>query len=722
MKTTIFTFAFSLLFFSGFAQSKLSLTPAESRTITLEFDNSGKLINSIPSAIRKNDILRFNIPPPDSGSVFKKYNMKQKQKVFQNDTCVTVNAQIKDKKSWEKYFSYYLKLEILKNDGTRINQSVPNLNDTTFKYVITNEDVSIEYKIIKTNEDNIFLANYLKEKIGKYHTLSKYRNYLQKLEKTFNSYALKVDGLLLKDTLDSVEACIGCKKKVIKTNFEVLDSLQKNDKNLCDINRLYTTVIKENKDWIEQWLWYTEGKINLNPFDIYDPSEEILENDRQINLLTEKLILRKELSKKASPPAGIKELGEIESKISDITDTLNIRLKLKQALIEQKDSYYEWLKSISQKSEILYKGILFSSDNERIAWMHHYDAKRNFQQQNLASTLPRWISEQDEVFVLTHNIDTAKISLKPNIIPIPIKSKLEEQIMPIDEVLTKSLANKDVINKINLFNKTFGMKESLFDNANSKLNKESDIKVKIPTEDEYKSQVINFKVAKQNLKWLLEQTEPPSEIKLKDGKNPKYYTDLQIIDEPVLDNSNLKVDYSLFVKGKEKEVSSSGYKKYKLVSFWPAVGIAHVTQPRNVAEFANGTFTNNTEIGQFEATVGVKWYPWKTNVAYDRSTRKAIEQLDNSYNTDRGNNRLLNRLSLYVGLGVSQKVLKSYFAGVSWDITPGLSIQGGTNIYFNKYYDLSNGVVENVYEKPTFNPHFSITIDPGVVPFLLKFL
>jgi hypothetical protein len=709
MKTTIFTFVFSLLFFSGFAQSKLSSSTVESKIITLEFDNSGKLINSIPSAIRENDILRFNIPPPDSGSVFKKYNTKQK--VIQNNDCVTINAESKDKKSWKKYFSYSLKLEILKNDGTRINKSISTLTDTTFEYAITDKDVSIEYNIIKTNQDNIFLTNYLKEKIGKFHSLSKYKNYLQILEKKFNSYALKVDGLLLKDTLNGIETCIGCKKKILKTNCEVLDSLQKNDKNLCDINRLYTTVTNENKDWINQWLWYTEGKVKLNPFEVYDPSEDILENDRQINLLTEKLNLRKELSKKENPPSGIQTLLEVDNKISEVTDTLNIRLKLQLALKEQKSSYNEWLKSISQKSEILYKGILFSSDNDRIAWMHHYDAKRNFQQQNLASTLPRWISEQDEVFVLTHNVDTSKISLKPLIASIPIKSKLEEQIIPIDIAFGNAIANIPKIKKSIL---------SLSDDT-PKINViekiDCDNKIEL-----LRMSIDNFKIAKQNLKWLLEQTESPLEIKLKDGKTPKYYTDLQIIDEPMLDNSNLTVDYALFVKGKEKEVSSSGYRKYKLVSFWPAVGIAHVTQPRGIAEFANGTFTNNTEISQFEATVGVKWYPWKTNIAYDRSTRKAIAQLDNSYNTDRGNNRFLNRLSLYVGLGVSQKILKSYFVGASWDITPGLSIQGGTNVYFNKYYDLSNNVVEKVYERPTFNPHFGITIDPGIVPFLLKFL
>lgn len=715
MKTIILTLVISLLFFSGFTQSKLSQIPSKPIVIKLEFDNSGQLINSLPSAIRENKILHFKIQPPDTGLVFKKYNSKQKPKVNENDKCITINSSINHEKIWKKYFSYKLNLEILKNNGTRVNKSVTTLTDTTFEYPITDTDVSIEYKIIKTVEDNIFLANYLKEKIGKYNTLSKYKNYLKKLERTFNSYALKVDGLLLKDTLNSAESCFGCKKKVIKTNCEVLDSLQKNYDNLCDINRLYTTVMTENKDWIEQWLWYTDGKVKLNPFDVYDPSEDILENDRQINLLTEKLNLRKELSKKENPPNGIKTLAEVDSKISDVTDTLNIRLKLQQALKSQKDSYNEWIKSISQKSEILYEGILYSSDNDRIAWMHNYDAKRNFQQQNLASTLPRWISEQDEIFVLTHNVDTAKISLKPLITSIPIKSKLEEQIMPIDVALSNALASVNGTIQILKSESKFSITE--FDKNN--IVKKNDCEDK---KELYKSSIENFKVAKQNLKWLLEQTEPPLEISLKDGKTPKYYTDLQIIDEPVLDNSNLKVDYSLFVKGKEKEVSSSGYKKYKLVSFWPAVGIAHVTQPRGIAEFANGTFTNNTEISQFEATVGVKWYPWKTNVAYDRSTRKAIAQLDNSYNTDRGNNRFLNRLSLYVGLGVSQKILKSYFVGASWDVTPGLSIQGGTNIYFNKYYDLSNSVVEKVYERPTCNLHFGVTIDPGVVPFLLKFL
>lgn len=717
MKTIIFTFVISLLFFSGFTQSKLFPVPVKPRVITLEFDNSGQLINSIPSAIRENKILQFKIEQPDcEKSVFEKYKKRQ-DTVTINNNCVPIEFTDSHVPLWDKCFSYKIKLTILENDGTRRDTSITTLNkdSSAYEYTLKKTDVSVEYKIIKTNEDNIFIANQLKEKIDKYHPLSKYKNYLQKLEKTFNSYAMKVDGLLLKDILDTMEICNGCIKKNESVNCDVLNILQKKDieTNLCDINRLYTTVMTENKDWIEQWLWYTERKVKLNPFDVYDPSEDILENDRQINLLTEKLNLRKELSKKENSPNGIQTLAEVDSKISEVTDTLNIRLKLQQALKSQKDSYNEWLKSISQKSEILYKGILYSSDNDRIAWMHNYDAKRNFQQQNLSSTLPRWISEQDEVFVLTHNVDTAKISLKPVISSIPIKSKLEEQIMPIDMALSNALAGVKNTETTKSFFFKFAMSIEKMD------------KTKNGCEDKkqsYQISIDNFKIAKQNLKWLLEQTEPPLEIKLKDGKTPKYYTDLQIIDEPVLDISNLKVEYSLFVKGKEKEVSSSGYKKYKLVSFWPAVGIAYVTQPRNIAEFANGTFTNNTEIGQFEATIGVKWYPWKTNVAYDRSTRIAIANLDKSYNTDRGNNRLLNRLSLYVGLGVSQKILKSYFVGASWDVTPGLSIQGGTNIYFNKYYDLSNSVVEKVYERPTFNLHFGVTIDPGVVPFLLKFL
>ncbi|RCR69447.1 hypothetical protein DUE52_11385 [Larkinella punicea] len=278
-------------------------------------------------------------------------------------------------------------------------------------------------------------------------------------------------------------------------------------------------------------------------------------------------------------------------------------------------------------------------------------------------------------------------------------------------------------------NKAKPVSDAEFNEALQMLINERNDKLRVAKKDS--AQLVDFNSSSKLIRWLMEQTEPPIDdlqvaytefARKKASQEPVLRSEDVLINESRTAKGTNDISYDIFEAGKEKPVAAGSYKTYHTVRFWPSVSINYVFGSRTVSVFDNATgqFRTDTGIDNFEAVVGVKWYLGPSNLTRTAARTRFIKNTaDKEYNFPRGNS-VLGKLFLTGGLGVTHKFLKNYFLGAGIDIVPGLSVQGGGNLFFRKGYDLMNGQISREYDVPTGRWFFGLAIDPNVVTKLIS--
>jgi hypothetical protein len=199
-----------------------------------------------------------------------------------------------------------------------------------------------------------------------------------------------------------------------------------------------------------------------------------------------------------------------------------------------------------------------------------------------------------------------------------------------------------------------------------------------------------FMDAFDRFKWLEEQTEPFIDYELKDDVTPMYETKL-FDPEKILPQKGNKITYTITsILNKDTVKISNTYIKHDLKWLYPTVGVGYIIGSRSnsIYDAATNKFEPNFDYDNIEAYAGLKWYPWRMNITGDKNTRRFIQKrLGNRANIIRGNS-ITNSLSVVFAFGVRHKFLKNYILGASFDLTPGIAIQGGANIFFQNKYKL----------------------------------
>jgi hypothetical protein len=238
------------------------------------------------------------------------------------------------------------------------------------------------------------------------------------------------------------------------------------------------------------------------------------------------------------------------------------------------------------------------------------------------------------------------------------------------------------------------------------------------------NQLKKYNDSKYTVKWLSLQTPPPFEEIEGAYKNPEkkpaFRSENVLTGESRSAKGNNRISYTLTEEGKSVIVAKDEYITYKTVRFWPTVGINYVFGSRTTSIFdeTNQSFKPKTDIDNFEAVVGVKIYWRKKNITQSAATRKLIESIGKD-NGRRGNDFLSGTFG-HFGMGVSHNFLKNYYFGLGHDIIPGLSVQGGLNVFFRKKYDLQNGQIKREFDFPVGRPYFGIYMDPTLVTKLIQ--
>lgn len=383
----------------------------------------------------------------------------------------------------------------------------------------------------------------------------------------------------------------------------------------------------------------------------------------------------------------MKEISKIDSRIKQINDSITIIKKLQQ---------------VASVKEIIVNDLNFYySGNEKKELVsmrfHDYDDKLNLQD-NAQKNNVTWYDNNEKIKNITYNIPEPiiiKYSETPrdtdfttNILTDKIKSPLED--------LAKAINNADYNGIANSFP---------FANENG-----SDSKKECPEIFPIFNKFMAFYSLVDWFTSLNKIIEPKASIKL-------YHSQ---VDESKHDNTKSRViDYSLAALNNDssnttlKKNNFTYYfikKKYVDISTMVAFNLTNKNNPREVTSYNedNQKFKTTT-YKPVDVAAGIKIYPFGINPKIWWPKVKNFKVL-----LRRGES-CLNRVSIFVGLGLNQQQLKNYFIGAGYEIVPGLGVNVGLNGYLDKKFKLENGEV--ISDKYVFKPstYLGITVDPIIL-------
>jgi len=706
--------------------------------------------------------------------------------------------------------------------------------------VTYNTPGEVPFRVTKRYADKQFLREKFKK--TEYMGWDRYKPLVDSLYPTYNRFATIVNQLTLK--LDALgrkgDSCCGTPesefyKLLTNRRCQYLDSLQITQVQLCYVAN---TVFETNKAWIENWLWYTDGKPLLNPFGVVSPAELNAKIERDLAAAEEVHRLYRTVSEQCCQSTQAAELIKtLKTDIVQLTRALVDLRKAKEVAPTRQNKYENWLKSTAQTEEVLNEVVLFVSSCPQINWMRQYNAQKGYAPLEPGGLQPDLVHENDIMRGLVHNLPKAtKVSAKEIVKEAKLRTEIDVQTDAFAETFQQALISSNAVatllNRIrgvlntvqtiatpqeakaaltaagrpkrqkqqvddarqqvlilelrdivfvrlpkatfrqNLTDIELAKKKlavlkriqtqfgKLNEQLTSALKRESsnqDVKPVSELEfdeavetlkDEALQEVVareafttilstcsdrlaTFKKSKELIDWLMEQTDPPvADLKLaysafdksKASPEPLLRSEDVLVNESREAKGTKTISYTISEAGKDKPVAKGSYDTYNTVRFWPSVSINYVFGSRAISIFDNATgqFQTDTDVDNFEAVVGVKWYWGPSNLTRTHKRSKFIrDTFESRYNMKRGNS-ILGKTFLTLGLGVSNKFLRNYFLGLGIDIVPGLSLHGGGNLFFRKAYDLKNGQIVKAYDVPDIRGFFGIAIDPSIVTKLLS--
>lgn len=630
---------------------------------------------------------------------FDSLNMLEKEQSF--DTTEISYYSKKDFIYWYEKLEKNLVSELKNNDELFIKDEII-------------QEVVDDYNGFRIGEK---LFENFKPKMGKYLNKDKTKLYEVHYENILISELLKsskqhykgignVNIKELRDSLNKVES----EYSLVPLSAEINWNIENNKQFVAlpiyyKINNIFKKIIDDNLDWIEYWLWYTKGEVKLNPFpfsfpDSLNTKSKILQAKSKIE--SDIKFIESDIKFYEARISVAQIQKEEFEKLKNTLDSLYSELTNRNSLLSSFVQFEKWYDEVSTRRTALYKTTqLPISDKNKINWIMNYDAQNNLNQipNSLIRKLkkPYSVYGDDELVVAVHFIEKdTKVNLTSRETKFDVVSKLESEIVkpliyPVEEAI--SFTEKTVQGGIADIQNLENLKK-------------------------------NRALAINRLKWMEQQTNPISEIVLKDNDTPKYRTEL-FYPERKLANIENKKTYTIYANSKKDSlVLSDSYFKYKKVHFLPTVGVGFYPQMRlnsiyneTTKVFETDRFYNNVEL-----FAGVKWYPFGINRSSDRKTSRYIRRKFNnetfklkgsSTNFNRGNS-WLNRVSATFSLGTSKQFLRNYNIGLGWDPIPGFNLQAGYNIYIQNTYEISNGLIKDQSIRPKGAFYTGISVDLGI--------
>lgn len=564
--------------------------------------------------------------------------------------------------------------------------------------------------LTKINVENKFLQEVFTQTKDEYRSWTRDKDFFETLYAEYHGYATKIDRFQLKKSLltNAARSC-NCPKytgKLADIDSEICGLLAKIKLSQTQLCALATRVAEDNACWMRSWLWYSGGSPKLNPFGKVSVSEYNSQLNKRLAIAEAQLQMYNEFSKMNQVDSLPYLEKTLKPRITELAETIASLNALKEKTYERKEQTDKWLTNTAQTTQIINKVLLYTTNDTTIHWMNHYDAKDEYKKMNGGDALPERVYEKDVVHGVVHNLAAKqKITSQEKVTKTELRTELDVFLEPMADAAKKAISAGRTIHK----SETVG--ESVAESVT-------------PDAGGCPSEVDLYNSSKIMIEWLNEQTEPPlaeieeayDDFNVADA-GPVYRSQETLVSESRSALGTNIISYEIFEDGKDKPVVKDQYQTYETVRFWPFISVNYVFGSRASAIYDNGTnsFKTYTDMDNFEVFVGAKWYLGPSNVTRTLERSRFIRNtVGSEYQNKRGNG-LGGKTFVFLGLGVRHKFIKNYGVGGGIDIVPGLSLNGGVNVYFDKKYELVNGIVRKDFDITQFRGFFGLAIDVNVV-------
>ncbi|MCE7066660.1 esterase-like activity of phytase family protein [Dyadobacter sp. CY326] len=563
--------------------------------------------------------------------------------------------------------------------------------------------------LTKINVENKFLQEVFTQTKDEYKSWARDKDFFDTLYAEYRGYATRIDRLQLKKSLltNAASSC-NCPKytgKLADIDSEICDLLATIKLSQTQLCALATRVAEDNACWMRSWLWYSGGSPKLNPFSKVSVSEFNSQLNKRLAIAEAQLQMYTEFSKMNQADSLPYLEKTLKPRITELVATIASLKALKEKGNERNEETGKWLTNTAQTAQIINKVLLYTTSDTIIHWMNHYDAKDEFRKMNGGDALPERVYEKDVVHGVVHNLAIKqKITSQEKVTKTELRTELDLKLEPLADAFKESQGAVGRLQKS--------------ENGRSQFAPDASLPVNCPAEvDLYNS-------SKVMIEWLNEQTEPPlaeiqeayDDFNIADS-GPVYRSQETLVSESRSALGTNIISYEIFEEGEGKPVVKDQYQTYETVRFWPFISVNYVFGSRASAIYDNTTnsFKTYTEMDNFEVFAGAKWYFGPSNVTRTPKRSKFIRNtVGSTYQHSRGNG-FGGKTFIFLGLGVRHKFLKNYGVGAGIDIVPGLSLNGGVNVYFDKKYELVNGIVRKDFDIARFRGFMGLAIDVNVV-------
>lgn len=512
--------------------------------------------------------------------------------------------------------------------------------------------------------------------------------------------------------------------------------------------------------WFKQWFWFRSGQLRFNPLDF--TTDEFLDKNPDADI-TRAAIFDQYIDAVIDKYIQFDTAGKVEEfkKILSQKRTGRIVFSLKEAKEKAAAANSAAMKKLTQADALLNRVEILPE-----APFYQFSAEKGFSTTaNKRKYLPTPLRINEKKYLLVHNVAKGyRIGVTEEKTPVVNRSEFQAITDTLVEMgvtvaaftasaMPYAASIATFLNKTTIpVNKSIGVPggrgvpisvitveeylrqiidsagefdQAVFDNTKASMQQKFGTSI-VSNHYDYKDKIIQaayiqsfkneyeilFLQAKKDVFELVRQdslllghmleigtrsTLPVKKLQAAKDTTPVYATRLE---EVKGEDESLKKKITLFsYKGKEDTVAIAEF-KYKTgpyLRFAVSAGLAYTITPftQSTAKEENGQISITNSSQQYRMVAGVNIYLGRGLFPHD----------------GRFPGRFTERIAAFVGVGIP-KPLENVYIGLSYDLTPGLKLTGGTQLYKNnKYLIQNNKIVEDRLRYQFTGPFVALQID-----------
>lgn len=483
-------------------------------------------------------------------------------------------------------------------------------------------------------------------------------------------------------------------------------------KNIKNANATFTDKYPLSKDYFLHWLWFTEGKLRLNPFPATSPKliPTIGNTPNEVNLMVEfyeTMLVQAKKSGKLGKEEAIKQ-ALIKFSAGNVFNLLK--------------NYNDSIKSVNELywndflivDKLIYKGDIYVPENKTDKLFAYHRMVNNTKELLNKENVPPYFEKGFTVIQSLHNVK-AGYSIEesePTITDLsektPVARFIDQYIQPISDNYA-ALSSKNFALQMNKM--VANNREKSVENLTESTESKTQVERKNKINDLYDciEKIVKLFTSSADFHFIGQYLPPKSEdLVEKEDELPTYFTKNFIRKEETAAKS-ITQNFTVTKTGYNPAKFSQTYKVASRTSLHIFAGLEYTLPDINKIEITekevNGVkVLESVKVNedQIRMIIGLKFHPFS----------KGMISIDQRFNP-KSWKEIKSRFSVMGGIGIP-KPLENLYLGFGYDIIPGLTFGGGIHFLQNTEYQIENNVILSSKTKyQPLTPFLTISIDPG---------